>query len=243
MKQKRVAIQLKRVTKRYVVHHEKPTFVESVISRGYREEFTALNDVSLTIYKGEKVGIIGRNGAGKTTLLKLMAGIATPTSGSVKTHGRIVSLIDLEAGFHPDLTGEENIFLNGLVLGMTKAEITKQYKSIVAYADIGRFIDAPLFAYSQGMKLRLGFAVAVHAQPDILILDEGTGSSDQFFWEKMAKKYREFAHTDITVLSASHWAFFLESIAHIKRCILLDQAKITKDGSISVLKQYASSTT
>src|SRR3990167_6304133 len=155
------AIQLDYVAKQYVLHHEKPTLVETLFSPK-DEVFFALKDISLEVSKGERVGIVGRNGSGKTTLLKIIAGISTPSTGSVTTDGKVVSLIDLEAGFHPDLTGEQNIVLNGMLLGMTRAEIAKKHQAIVRFAGIGQFIDAPLYTYSSGMMLRLGFAVAVH---------------------------------------------------------------------------------
>ena len=237
-KKKEVAIELKNVTKRYVLHHEKPTFAENVIRRSQKEVFTALDGINLTIYKGEKVGIIGRNGAGKTTLLKIIAGITTPNSGQVITHGKIVSLIDLEAGFHPDLTGEENIFLNGMVIGMSKQEIRDKYQEIVNFADIGQFIDAPLYTYSDGMKLRLGFSVAVHADPDILILDEGFAAGDQNFQEKSRKKYEEFFKAGKTILVVTHWIKFLQE--NTKRIIWISDKKAYRDSNLSVLAEYTS---
>ena len=235
-KKKEIAIQLKNVTKRYVLHHDKPTFSEKLIRKSKKEIFTALDDIDLTIYKGEKVGIIGANGAGKTTLLKIIAGIATPNEGSVMTNGRIVSLIDLEAGFHPDLTGEENIFLNGLVIRMSKQEIRDKYKDIVEFADIGQFIDAPLYTYSAGMKLRLGFAVAVHADPDILILDEGFAAGDQNFQKKSTLKINNFFRAKKTIIMVSHWLeyLFLQS----DRIIYLSAKGIQKDGGKEVLEFY-----
>lgn len=236
MKKKQIAIKLKNITKRYVLHHEKPTFSEQLIRRSKKEEFVALDDVSLTIYKGESVGIIGPNGAGKTTLLKIIAGIATPTSGSVSVHGRVVSLIDLEAGFNPELTGEENIYLNGLVIGMRRKEIEKVFKKIVAFADIGQFIDAPLYTYSAGMKLRLGFSVAVHANPDILILDEGMAVGDEEFREKSGDRIKQFFTEGKTVLMVSHWGQFLtkfcDRISHIQN------GRIIRDGGLQILNEY-----
>jgi len=209
VKNKDIAIQLKNITKQYVVHHEKPTFTEQLLSRSEKQVFTALDDVSLTIHKGESIGIIGPNGSGKTTLLKIIAGIATPTSGTVTVNGRVVSLIDLEAGFNPELTGEENIYLNGLIIGMRRKEIEKQFKKIVRFADIGTFIDAPLYTYSQGMKLRLGFSIAIHANPDILILDEGMAVGDEKFRQKSGERIQKFFKEGKTVLMVSHWKIVL----------------------------------
>ncbi|MDA1079658.1 MAG: ABC transporter ATP-binding protein [bacterium] len=225
MKKKQIAIELKNITKRYVLHHEKPTFSEQVIRRSKREEFLALDDVSLTIYKGESVGIIGPNGAGKTTLLKVIAGITTPTSGSVLVQGRVVSLIDLEAGFNPELTGEENIYLNGLVIGMRRKEIERVFKKIVAFADIGKFIDAPLYTYSQGMKLRLGFSVAVHANPDILILDEGMTAGDEGFRKKSGNRIRQFFEEKKTIVLVSHDMHFVTSVS--TRTLMLTEGNVT----------------
>lgn len=230
-----IAIQLQHVTKLYVIHHEKPTLVEQ-FTKTARETFTALRNLSLTIPTGEIVGIIGPNGSGKTTLLKTIVGISTPTSGTVITHGRIVSLIDLGAGFHPDLSGYENIFLNGLLLGMTTREIKSLIPAIVRFADIKQFIDAPLFTYSSGMRLRLGFAIAVHAKPDILILDEGLSVGDSVFQKKAKEKIQELFKRNITIVIASHNMEFLKK--HCTRILLMRKGSIEQDGSLSVITHY-----
>lgn len=197
-----VAIQLTNVSKKYEIHHEKPTLVEKFV-KGRNEEFWALKNINLTIKKGERVGIIGPNGSGKTTLLKIIAGITAPTTGTITTNGKIVSLIDLEAGFHPDLTGYQNIFLNGMLLGMTKEQIEQAIPFIIKFADIGQFIDVPLFTYSFGMKLRLGFSVAIHSNPDTLILDEGLGVGDANFQKKSIAALNTHKNNK-TVLMTSH---------------------------------------
>lgn len=210
---KRAVIELKNVNKTYLVHHQKPTFIEDLLKffRGQlTEEFVALSNVNLKIFSGEKVGFYGPNGAGKSTLLKLIAGISQPTSGQIVTRGRIVSLIDLEAGFHPELSGEENILLNALVLGMSKKEVAKQLPAMIAFADLGDFITAPLYTYSSGMKLRLGFSVAIHAKPDILILDEVITAGDENFRHKTEQAIQNFQAQGKTVLLVSHWLEFLE---------------------------------
>lgn len=206
MKHNDIAIQLSSVSKKYTIHHEKPTLVEKFIksARWRNEEFWALKDINLTINKGERVGIIGPNGSGKTTLLKIIVGITTPTEGTVKRVGKIVSLIDLEAGFHPELTGEQNIYINGMLLGLAKKDIQKNIQRIIAFADIKQFIDAPLFTYSSGMKLRLGFAVAVHADPDVLILDEGLSSGDSEYRKKIKTKIKDFFSKGKTIIMVSH---------------------------------------
>jgi len=226
----KIAIHLSNVSKKYEIHHEKPTLVEKFV-KGPNETFWALRDVNLIIQKGDRVGIVGPNGSGKTTILKIIAGIATPTSGTVTTRGKIVSLIDLEAGFHPDLTGEQNIYLNGMILGMTKKEITKKLDAIIRFADIKQFIDTPLFTYSQGMKLRLGFAVAIHANPAILILDEGLGVGDEAFQKKVQKRIHTLFQSGITVLIASHWYQFIKN--NCKTLIKMEAGVIIYNGQIT----------
>lgn len=236
MKQRQhIAIQLTGISKKYEIHHEKPTLVEKFV-KGKNETFWALKDINLTINKGEKVGIIGPNGSGKTTLLKIIAGITTPTNGTVETNGKIVSLIDLEAGFHPDLTGEQNIYLNGMLLGMTNNEITHRLKHIIDFADIRQFIDAPLFTYSSGMKLRLGFAVAVHANPDILILDEGLSVGDKDFQKKSQHKFHELFSQGRTILMVTHLLNLIKKTC--TRVITFDAGTIVDNGPISHLNRY-----
>ncbi|MFZ5845088.1 MAG: ABC transporter ATP-binding protein [Patescibacteria group bacterium] len=230
-----VTICLNHVFKQYTIHHEKPTLVEKII-KGRDEKFLALEDISLTIHQREKVGIIGPNGAGKTTLLKIIAGITMPTAGKVETVGRVVSLIDLEAGFHPDLTGEQNIYLNGMLLGMKRQEITKKLSLIISFADIGSFIDTPLFTYSEGMRLRLGFSVAVHADPDVLILDEGLSAGDIEFQKKSQKRIQKFFAEGKTILVASHWLDFIKK--NCQRVIFIKKGRIVCDGSVKLIDRY-----
>lgn len=232
-------IELINVTKGYHIHHEKPTLVEKLI-KSKNEIFTALKNVNLRVYKGEVVGIVGPNGSGKTTLLKIIAGITTPNRGKVITNGKIVSLIDLEAGFHPDLTGEQNVFLNGMLIGMSRKEISEKLISIVRFSGIGKFIDTPLFTYSQGMKLRLGFSVAIHADPDILIMDEGVAVGDENFQKKSQKKIQEFLNKRKTVLIASHWLSYIKE--NCNRIIVMNAGKIIKDGSVSLVNKYEKGT-
>lgn len=209
-----VVIDLHNVGKKYIVHHEKPTLAEDVgriIRFQKREEYWALRGLNLQIRKGEKVGIYGPNGAGKTTLLKIIAGISAPTEGRVKTKGRIISLIDLEAGFQPDLTGQENIFLNGLVIGMSREEIDAKFAKILEFAEIGDFITAPLYTYSSGMKLRLGFSIAIHAEPDILLLDEAMSMGDEEFQKKSRLKINDFFESGVAIIIVSHWMDYLKT--------------------------------
>lgn len=230
-----VAIKLKRVSKRYTLHHEKPTFVETFFD-SKKKEFYALKDVSLKIMKGEKVGIIGPNGAGKTTLLKIIAGITNPTEGKVEVNGKIVSLLGLEAGFHSDLTGIENIFLNGMLLGMSKSKIKQKLKKIIDYADIGEFIDTPLYTYSSGMKLRLSFSVALHADPDIFIFDEGYNVGDQKFKNKIRNETNLLFNKEKTIIIASHtlYTFF----DYCERIIVFDKGAPVYDGGLEAVTFY-----
>jgi ABC-type polysaccharide/polyol phosphate transport system ATPase subunit len=230
-----IAIELKNITKEYIIHHEKPTLVEKFY-KGRDEKFIALNNISLTIKKGERVGIIGPNGSGKTTLLKIIVGITTSTQGAVHTYGKVVSLIDLEAGFHPDLTGYQNIFLNGMLLGMKKREIEKKLHTIIEFADIRQFIDAPMFTYSSGMALRLGFAVAVHADPDILILDENLTVGDRFFQQKAKKKLDELFSRQKTFIIVSHIPQLLQQ--YCKRFVIINNGTILQDGKVAVFNTY-----
>lgn len=228
------AIDLSNITKEYILHHEKPTLAEKFIS-GPEERFTALKSITLNIKEGERVGIIGPNGSGKTTLLKIIAGITTPTSGIRVTKGRLISLIDIEAGFHLDLTGEQNIYLNGLLLGMKRQEVEKRLTDIIQYADIRQFIDAPLYTYSQGMKLRLGISVAINTNPDILIFDEGIGVGDQWFRTKVMNTIKTFFKNK-TIIIATHDLELVRS--QCKRIIIIDRGKITGDGGTQLLHRY-----
>lgn len=197
------AIELIGVNKTYEIHHDKPTLMEKIM-KGKHETFQAIPYLDFTVWKGETVGLIGPNGSGKTTLLKMIAGITSPTSGKILRHGKVVSLIDLEAGFHEDLSGVQNIQVNGMLLGLSRTFIHSSLKSIIRFADIGNFIDVPLYTYSAGMKLRLGFAIAVHTNPDIIILDESMAVGDGNFYQKVRQKIQEFHRAHKTLVIASH---------------------------------------
>lgn len=233
-----IAIQLVGVGKKYEIHHEKPTLAETLVksANGRRNEtFWALKNINLTIYKGENIGIIGPNGGGKTTLLKIITGITTPTTGTIHTKGSIISLIDLEAGFQPDLTGYQNIYLNGMLIGMSKQEIYKKIEAIVKFADIKQFIDAPLFTYSTGMKLRLGFSIAIHADPDILLVDEGFAVADKNFQKKSQTKFQEFKKNK-TIIFVSHWLDFIKN--NCSRILLIQNGNIALEGNASIITKY-----
>lgn len=228
----RIAIKAVGVTKRYTIHHEKPTLVEKFI-RGRNETIFAIRDISLEVKKGERVGIIGPNGSGKTTLLKLIAGITSPSQGKVVTCGKVVSLIDLEAGFHPDLTGEQNIYLNGMLLGMKRADITDRLDSIIRFSGISRFSDTPLFTYSQGMKLRLGFSIVAHTDPDIILLDENMSVGDQKFREKSYKRMKDFFKQGKTIILVGHYMDLIRE--NSERVFWLEKGKIRMQGQTEVV--------
>jgi len=234
-----IAIQLRGVSKKYILHHEKPTLVENIIKSKQNEQFWALKNIDLTVRKGDRVGIIGKNGSGKTTLLEILARITVPTRGKVTTSGKIVSLIELEAGFHPELTGEENIYLNGLLVGMTKRELNKKLKKIIAFADIGSFIDAPFYTYSEGMKLRLGFSIVVHTNPEIILLDENFSVGDKEFSTKSYNKIQEFIEEGKTIIMVSHRMDIIKEKCN--KVIWLDKGKIKKIGKIGIVGEYLKS--
>jgi ABC-type polysaccharide/polyol phosphate transport system ATPase subunit len=168
------------------------------------ETFQALNNVSFDVTRGQTFGVIGRNGSGKSTALKLVAGITKPTTGLVKVQGRISALIELGAGFHPEISGRENVFINGVMLGMSKREIQQRFDEIVEFAEMREFIDAPVKTYSSGMYMRLGFAVAIHVDPDVLLVDEVLAVGDEGFTHKCLDKFAEFKRRNKTILFVTH---------------------------------------
>jgi lipopolysaccharide transport system ATP-binding protein len=200
-------------------------------------EFWALKDVSFDIQPGEVVGIIGRNGAGKSTLLKILSQITEPTEGEIRLRGRIASLLEVGTGFHPELTGRENIFLNGAILGMTQTEIKKKFEEIVAFAEIEKFLDTPVKRYSSGMYVRLAFAVAAHLDPEVLIVDEVLAVGDATFQKKCLGKMGEVSGRGRTVLFVSHNMQAVSTLT--KRAILLTKGELTKFGRTSdVIASY-----
>jgi len=201
---------------------------QPLIGLATTEEFWALKDVSFEIQQGERVGIIGRNGAGKTTLLKLLSRITEPTTGRLKINGRVASLLEVGTGFHPELTGRENIFLNGAILGMAKAEINSRFDEIVAFAEVEKFLDTPVKRYSSGMYVRLAFAVAAHLEQEILVVDEVLSVGDAEFQRKCLGKMGEVAKLGRTVLFVSHALAAVQSLC--TRGIVLDKGKILFDG-------------
>lgn len=203
--------------------------------------FWALRDVSFTVNSGDVVGIIGRNGAGKSTLLKILSRITEPTYGEAFIEGRVGSLLEVGTGFHPDLTGRENIYMNGTILGMRKAEIDRKQEEIIAFAEIERFIDTPVKRYSSGMMVRLAFAVAAHLEPEILIVDEVLAVGDAQFQRKCLGKMGEVARHARTVLFVSHNMAAVENLCN--RTIWIDEGKVRMDGDTSsVVDEYLRTT-
>lgn len=201
------------------------------------QEIWALKDITFDIRAGEKVGIIGRNGAGKSTLLKILSEITEPTEGEAHIYGRVASLLEVGTGFHPELTGKENVFMNGAILGMTRAEIKKKYDEIVSFAEIERFLDTPVKRYSSGMYVRLAFAVAAHLDPEILIVDEVLAVGDLVFQKKCLGKMSEVAKGGRTVIFVSHNMEAIQKLC--TRAILLHEGKVVMEGSTDeVIREY-----
>lgn len=190
-------------------------------------ELWALKDISFKLKRGEAIGIIGPNGAGKSTILKILAGVTSPTKGQISINGRIAAMIELSAGFHGELTGRENIYLNGSVMGMTKKEISAKFDNIVEFSELSPFIDTPFKRYSSGMKARLGFAVAIHTEPDILIIDEVLSVGDFSFQNKCLKKMEEYIGKGVSIIFVSHNMNAIRSLC--SRTIVLRKGNIIAD--------------
>lgn len=252
-------ISVQNLGKKYVLTHqtqERYTALRDVLANGAKhlaqklrhpftieendpthEEFWALKDLSFDIHQGDRVGIIGRNGAGKSTLLKILSRITEPTTGQVKIRGRVASLLEVGTGFHPELTGRENVYLNGAILGMSKAEIGKKFDEIVAFAEVEKFLDTPVKRYSSGMYVRLAFSVAAHLEPEILIVDEVLAVGDVQFQKKCLGKMESVGNEGRTVLFVSHNTGALSTLC--TKGILLKQGQVVANGNIAdVLRDY-----
>ena len=225
-----IAIRAHEVSKRFIVHTERATSLKERIVRRKNagHEFYALRDISSEIERGTTVGLIGPNGSGKSTLLKVLAGILRPTAGEVSTSGRIASLLELGAGFNGELTGRENVYLNASLLGLTRRETDRVFDAIVEFSELEEFIDNPVKHYSSGMYVRLGFSVAVHVDPDILLLDEVLAVGDEHFARKCLAKIAEFQREKRTILFVTHGLGQVEQICD--RAIVLDHGHIAFDG-------------
>ncbi len=201
-----------------------------------RHHFWALRDVTFAIQAGETVALLGPNGSGKSTILKLISRIFEPTHGMITISGRLSALLELGAGFHPDLTGRENIYLNGSILGFNRAAMSKKLESIIAFADIGEFIDVPIRNYSSGMQMRLGFSVAVHVEPEVILVDEVLAVGDHSFQLKCLERIRQMQRDGVTILFVSH---DFEAVKNLcSRAIWLDGGMVQADGEVAgVLRQ------
>ncbi len=246
-------ISVERLGKRYLVGHqarERYLALRDVVGRGARnmlrktgdllhgrpivqgdevEEFWALKDVSFTVKQGEVIGIIGRNGAGKSTLLKILSRITEPTEGRARIRGRVACLLEVGTGFHPELSGRENIFLNGAILGMRRDEIRRKFDAIVAFAEVDQFLDTPVKRYSSGMYVRLAFAVAAHLEPEILVVDEVLAVGDAAFQKKCLGKISDVARSGRTVLFVSHNLAAVNDLC--EQCLLLEHGRVVERGA------------
>lgn len=221
------AVEIRDVTKRFRRYREKSHSLKERVIRAGRnphDEFWALRDVSFEVDEGETVGLLGHNGSGKSTLLKCVAGTLRPTSGTIRTRGRMAALLELGAGFHPDLTGRENVYLNGSVLGFSSAQIDRIFDDIVAFAEIGDFIDNQVKHYSSGMYARLGFAVAVNVDPDVLLVDEVLAVGDEAFQRKCLERVKQFQKDGRTILMVTHAADLVRQICD--RAVVLDHGEL-----------------
>lgn len=239
-----IVIQLNDVTVRFRIPHERiPTLQEYAIRWLKRRsvnftDFNALNNISFSIEQGETVGIIGSNGAGKSTLLKVISRVIRPTLGRVFIKGRIAPLLELGAGFDYEMTGRENIFLNGAVLGFSRKDMAARFDRIVDFSGISDFIDAPIRTYSSGMVARLGFAVATDVQPEVLIIDEVLSVGDAEFQQKSAARISDYQNSGSTILIVSHSSNSIKQLCH--RVIWLEQGSIKISGSVNdIMDQYS----
>lgn len=236
------------VSKRFTLYHNRPRTLReltlSLLGQGdsfaWREDLWALKEVSFEVEQGETLGIIGPNGAGKSTILKLITRILEPTSGWITVNGRVSALLELGAGFHPDLTGRENIYLNGSILGFSKKEMDRKFEDIVAFSEMKRFIDMPVKHYSSGMYMRLSFAIAINLEPDILLIDEVLAVGDQSFQRKCLDKIQEFKSRGTTIVFVSHNLDMVRNLC--KKAIWLNEGIVESIGPADqVIEHYLSS--
>ena len=235
-----IAIKITDVTKTFKLYSDKPNTLKERLVRGYKNKTDyrlILNDINLEIKKGETVALIGVNGSGKSTLLKLMTKIIYPNKGKVETNGKLTSLLELGAGFHPDFTGRENIYFNASIFGLTKKEIDKRVDASIEFSELGDLIDSPVRTYSSGQYMRLAFSVAINVDAEILLIDEILAVGDQHFQEKCFNKLEELASSEMTIVIVSH---SLESLKKLcKRAIWIHEGKIAMDGDCSkVVEEY-----
>ncbi|RIV21243.1 ABC transporter ATP-binding protein [Fibrisoma montanum] len=250
-------ITVENISKQYIIDHQRGKGVNTlrdVVAENFRqwfgrgkqvesgltrEEFWALRDVSFAIEQGDRVGIVGHNGAGKSTLLKILSKIIEPTTGSVRIRGRVASLLEVGTGFHPELTGRENIYLNGSLLGMTRSEIRKHFDEIVAFAGVEKFLDTPVKRYSSGMYVRLGFAIAAHLDPEIMIVDEVLAVGDAEFQKKSLGKMRDVSTSGRTILFVSHNLTAVQALCN--KTLFFEKGRLVEQGETNqVIQSYLS---
>jgi ABC-2 type transport system ATP-binding protein len=235
MQEKMLAITCRDVRKKFVLRHTR-SLKEALVwfVRGRKGDmykvFDALRDVSLDVHQGETVALLGLNGSGKSTLLKLISGVLQPDAGTVRTRGRVAGLIEVGAGFHHDLSGRDNVYLNGAILGMTEGQINEMFDSIVEFAEIGEFIDTEVKFYSSGMYLRLAFSIAVHTDPEIFLIDEILAVGDEPFQRKCIAKIKELAEAGKTLFVVSHDLDLVSTVC--ERGVLLEHGNVVLDGPV-----------
>ena len=239
-KENDIAIKISHMTKNFKLYSDKPNTLKERIVRGWKnktEVRTVLKDINLERKKGETVALIGVNGSGKSTLLKLMTKIIYPNKGTLKTYGKLTSLLELGAGFHPDFTGRENIYFNAAIFGLTRQEIDARLQSIIDFSELGDFIDSPVRTYSSGMYMRLAFSVAINVDAEILLIDEILAVGDQHFQEKCFAKLEELAKSNMTIVIVSH---SLDSIRKLcNRAIWINNGEVAMDGEADkVIETY-----
>lgn len=241
------AIRFENVSKKFVIHHERPRSFQEVAvglfrNNSSREELWAVRDVSFTVARGEALGLIGPNGSGKSTILKLISRILEPTEGNIEVSGQLSALLELGTGFHPELTGRDNIYLNGSILGLSRREMNAHFDDIVRFAELERFIDIPVKHYSSGMAMRLGFAVAIHVEPDVLLVDEVLAVGDKSFQIKCLDKISELRSRNVTIVFVSHNLDEVRGLCD--RVLWLENGEIRQLGSPEqVIDLYRSSVT
>ena len=234
------AISVQHVSKRYAVYRRRTDRALELLTRRPRHvPFWALRDVSFDVGRGEIVGVIGRNGAGKTTLLRLLAGISPPTSGEIEINHRLSAILELGSGFHPELTGRDNVYAGGTILGMSQAEIDHKYAGIVQFAELGAYMELPFKTYSLGMQARLSFALAISVDPEILIIDEALAAGDSAFIAKCFERIREICQSGATVLFVSHNTYLVQRLC--QRALWIEAGRLAADGEPAhVCRDYES---
>ena len=234
------AIKVENMSKKFKIFYDKPsTLKERLVFWNHKktDSRTVLKNINLKIKKGETVALIGVNGSGKSTLLKLMTKIIYPTSGKITTNGKLTSLLELGAGFHPDFTGRENIYFNASIFGLTKSEIEKRINAIIEFSELGEFIDSPVRTYSSGMYMRLAFSVAINVDAEILLIDEILAVGDQHFQDKCFAKLEELKNSDKTIVIVSHSLGSIQKLCD--RAIWIYDGEVRKDGKTSeVIEEY-----